>query len=242
MLLNKIKKIIGLDIGNHSIKLVSLIKQKNIFTVDRFSIDRIQSNTEQAIAEQIKNYKLAKTPVNISVNGANVLSRYLPYPKMDKNEFKNALGFEAEKHIPFPINEVYLDGFILKDLSDNKMLALIVAAKKKFVDDKLKLVLDLNVTAIDIDAMALVNAFSTFHQEVKETVALLNIGSEISNLCIVEDGIPQFSRDLLVGGNMFTQAIAEGMAIDKESAEKLKCDPSDKQDQVIPSTGAAKFA
>jgi len=86
--------------------------------------------------------------------------------------------------------------------------------------------------------LALINAFIFNYTEAEElnkkTIALLNIGSATSNLNILENSMPSLSRDINVGGNNFTQRIADTFNVDFKSAEDLKTNP-DKQssDKIV---------
>jgi type IV pilus assembly protein PilM len=155
---------------------------------------------------------------------------------MSKAELAQALNFEAQKYIPFALSEINLDSYILKpDLPDNKMLILMAAAKKDLVNQRLKLTQDAGIKAgiIDIDSLALINAFNfNYSQEEglkNKTIALLNIGAAITNLNIVEGGIPYLSRDIQMGGNNFTQKIADTLDLDFNPAEELKLQPDDER-------------
>ncbi|MEW5758385.1 MAG: type IV pilus assembly protein PilM [Candidatus Omnitrophota bacterium] len=237
MLFKKTKKTFGLDIGNHTIKLTSLERISGNISLNSFIIEKNKSNNFESLKAQIKNFNITKESVNLSVGGPNVLIRYLTFPKLTNTELKNSLYFEAEKHIPFPISEVYLDSFILKDLADKKMLVLVVAAKKALIDEKIKLIqeLGLNLGVIDVDSVCLINAFNFFNREInKEPFALLNIGSQVSNLVIIDNGNPEFTRDLLFGGNIFTQAISDKLNLSIEQAEELKCSTKEGMEKVNP--------
>lgn len=151
---------------------------------------------------------------------------------MDEEELKQALKFEGQKHIPFPVAEVNMDGYILKkDLPDSKMLVLLAAVKKDLVGKRIKFIEDagLKINAIDMDSLALVNAFNhnySGEEALKaKTVALLNIGASMSNLNILEDGIPRLSRDIYSAGNNLTQKIQDAFALDLKSAEEFKLYP-----------------
>lgn len=237
MFLNKPKKTIGLDIGSQFIKLLAVEKLQNNFIINNFIIEKRQGNDTESLKNQIKKFDLGKDPINISVSGPNVVIRYLPFTKMSVDELKQSLSFEVEKHIPFPINEVNLDSFILKELPDKKMLVLVVAAKKTIIEDKIKLFkdLNLNLNSVDVDSMALVNAFNFLNKDAnKDVVALLNIGATISSLNIVYEAKPSFTRDLMIGGNIFTKSISEKFNLSLEQAEELKCNPGNKADELIP--------
>ena len=86
----------------------------------------------------------------------------------------------------------------------------------------------------------MINAFNfNYPQEQNlehKAVALLNIGSSISNLNILEDGIPRLSRDIHTSGNNFTQKLADIFAMDFKSAENLKLNPGQEKLQSIIAT------
>lgn len=224
---SKEKCSIGFDIGTSVIKVVKLKFSKEDIELCSFELEPLPLNLS---ADSLSSYKCG---VNIAVSGPSTIIRYLNFPKMSNDELKKALKFEAQKHIPFSIDEVNLDSHILReDLPDNKMLVLLAAVKKEFINKRLKMVRDagINVNMVDIDSISLINAFN-FNYSPNEgnpktkTIALLNIETTLSNLNILEGRFPCLSRDIQIGGNNFTQKIADILGIDFKSAEGLKCHP-----------------
>lgn len=221
----------GLDIGTAAIKMVKLKFIKDAVEFCDLEIEPSQDKIEDVL-KKIRQSQGQPDTVNIGVCGPATVTRYVNFPQMDKKEFKQALKFEAQKHIPFSVEEVNTDGYILKEgLPDNKILVLIAAVKKETINQRLKLVEEAGFRAniIDIDSIALVNAFNFSYPADDnlrhKAVALLNIGSSMSNLNILEDGVPRLSRDIHVAGNNFTQKLMEIKATDFASAEKLKLNP-----------------
>lgn len=231
---------VGLDIGSYAVKLVKVdfIKDKprlSSFLIERYSQPADLSGILKKIAQN-QDYKR----VNISSSGPGTIIRYADFPKMKEDEFKRALKFEAQKHIPFPLSDVNIDGAILKeDLRENKMLALLAAVKKDFIGPRIKLCEEsgFKINVVDIDSIALINAFSYNYSSDEalknKTVALVNVGAALSNLDILEDGLPHLSRDIHIAGNNATQKIADVFGLDFKAAEEIKTNPDkDKQDKV----------
>ena len=223
----KEKSSVGLDLGSASIKSVKLRFSQSGVELCEFGLTESSADTGRAVAGfiQPRNIKLA----NISVSGPSTLIRYVNFPKMDSSELQQALKFEAQKHIPFPVDEVNLDGYILNpSLPENKMFVLLAAVKKDLIAGRLKLMEEAGVrpNLIDIDSVALINAYN-FNYPVENlnghrVEALVNIGASETNLNILEDGIPRLSRDIHTGGAVFTQKLADIFAADFVVAEKLK--------------------
>ena len=220
----------GLDIGVSTVKAVCLRFIKDAPELVHFALEPVQLD----LSETLKKITTAcrKKAVNVSVSGTQAVIRYVNFPKMNEEELKQALKFEAQKHIPFPLAETYLDHYILKqDLPNNKMLVLLAAVKKELVAQRLKVIEEagVKVNIVDVDSPALVNAFN-FNYSSDQTlghkaVALLNIGAAITNLDILEDFCPRLSRDINIAGNSFTQKLVDIFGLDFQGAENLKLNP-----------------
>lgn len=192
---------VGLDIGKQTVKVVKLKSIKGKLELLNFDYQIVNSGIDKVLRD-IKNSWSIDT-ANIGFSGPATVIRYVNFPRMNPAEFKQALKYEAKKHIPFPITEVNCDGYILKDgLADNKMFVLIAAVRKEIVNERLKLMGDLGikVNIIDMASLALSNAFTFNYTDAPElkdkSVALLNIGLSLINLNILENGIIHFSRDI----------------------------------------------
>jgi type IV pilus assembly protein PilM len=167
---------------------------------------------------------------------------------MSISEAKNAAGFEAEKHIPFPLDEVFIDCYILKQIpEENKMLVLVAAARKDLVQQRIDLLrqLRLEPNLIDVDSIALANIYNRLSPKVQSVAsdaaapvkeaALLNIGASFSSICILKDGMPRFVRDIFIGGNDFTKRISNILGLEIIDAEKAKCNPNSDWANIIAS-------
>lgn len=242
----KEKAAVGLDIGSNSIKAIDIELRDKEILLKRFNLIEISLAADLPLA--IKNclapFGIKDERINVSLTGQSVVTRYVWLPMMSSGELNSSLKFEAAKLIPFSIEEVNLDSYILKqDQPNNKMLVLIAAAKKEAVSERIKLVQNLGfkIGILDIDSLALINIFNFIYHAAKENnypkaIALLNMGASVSNLNILEDGIPVFSRDIYIAGNHLTKRIADALGVNFEKAEELKINPEkEKQDKITSS-------
>ncbi len=220
---------IGLDIGTQSIKCVKLRINEAVELVN-FDFEEGQLDPTEAL-KKIRHAQDADL-VNISFCGSSTVIRYVNFLRMNKAELKQALKFEAQKHIPFSIDEVDLDAEILKnDLPENKMLVLIAAIKKELMRQRHKTLENagLRPNIIDIDSIALVNAFNFNYPKIdvpeNKSICLLNIGASISNVNILDNRIPRLSRDIHSAGANFTRKIMDIFELDFKAAEALKIKP-----------------
>ncbi len=224
MLFGKKQSLVGLDIGSHSVKAVELESQPNKTyrlvnwgvsqplaeaIVDGEIMDR-QLVTD-AISNLLESRGIRSRNVVAAVSGRAVIVKKITMNKLSAADAQQAIYWEAEQHVPYDINDVSLDFEILgSPASDPKqMQVLLVAAKKDMVMSFSDLIREsgLNPTIVDVDSFAAQNAIeANYDFAPDEVIAILNVGSEMTNINIVQGGVPYFTKDLQVGGNTFTEA------------------------------------
>src|SRR5438132_12074784 len=113
------------------------------------------------------------------------------------------------------------------------MNVLLVAAKRELVEGRVGLLNEagLEPGIIDVDAFAIHNAFELNHPDAMQGVAgLVNIGHEVTNVNILEDGVPVLTRELSVGRRRFREELqlAKGHSAGHAEREHLSTTPCDR--------------
>lgn len=239
----KTTNVVGIDIGSYSIKGLKLQKKAGICEIVAMGIEDLgRKPSHNKVLEALKkvagSLNLEGASINTSVSGQSVISRNIKLPRMTHEELKKAITFEAEKYIPFDMQEIILDYQIINEkLEDGKMEILLVAAKKDFINEHIAILKDANleVSAIDIDPLALANCFEAgYPVEAKEKIAvLLNLGCKYTNITIIDNYTVRLVRDIPLGGDNITSAIMEHMSLDYDSAQKFKTQTIDKADEFL---------
>jgi type IV pilus assembly protein PilM len=141
------------------------------------------------------------------------------------------------------MESVELDFQILDpDGSGPEMSVLLVAAKRELVESKLRMLTDagLDPSVVDVDAFALHNAFEMNYPEAMQgVVALVNIGHEVTNINILDEGIPILTRDITVGTRRFREDLQRerGLSADESQALLQGYDRSPHLDAVLEGRG-----
>jgi type IV pilus assembly protein PilM len=105
-----------------------------------------------------------------------------------------------------------------------QMNVLLVAAKRELVEGRVGLLKEagLDLAVIDVEAFAIHNAFELNYPEAMQgVVGLVNIGHEVTNVNILEDGVPVFTRDLSVGTRRFCEDLQRKGGLSGEDAERV---------------------
>jgi type IV pilus assembly protein PilM len=239
MIWGKRKDTIGLDIGSSSIKLVELSEGKNGFKLEKLAMSPLPPEAivdgalmdSVAIIDTIRDLiatsETKAKDIVTSVSGHSVIVKKIALPFMTEAELEESIQWEAERYIPFDINDVNIDFQIFGSSPENPDLmdVVLVAAKKDMINDYVSVIMEsgLNPVIIDIDSFALENMLAINYEMGKEeTVAVANVGASITNINILKNNISGFVRDIFKGGNQITEEIQRQLHIDYEEAEKIK--------------------
>ncbi|MCG8588640.1 MAG: pilus assembly protein PilM [Proteobacteria bacterium] len=246
--------IVGLDIGSSSVKAVEIamkgkdkgfeLKSLGVAPLPAESIVQgaflNSSAIVDAIREALESGRIKTKEVAAAVSGHSVIVKKVSLPVMSREELEDQIQWEAEQYIPFDVNEVNLD-FQILDTSevDGQMDILLVAAKKDLIDDYVQVISEAGLTpaVVDVAAFAVANAYEANYTDPSDdVVALVNIGSQVVNINIVENGVPAFTRDITTGGNQYTEEIQKALSISFEEAERIKLggSASEQSQDVIP--------
>lgn len=175
-----------------------------------------------AIAELVSSLKLAKSPVYYSLPGHSVFVRFIKLPPIDDGDIAQLVKFEAQQHIPFPLEEVVWSYHMLPDSGLEKE-AVLIAIKSDLLNeiDSTVVGAGLKTAGVDSAPSALYNAFRSSYPDLMESALLVDIGSKTSNLIYIENG-KFFTRSISMGGASITSAIAREYGISFMDAEQMK--------------------
>jgi type IV pilus assembly protein PilM len=242
------RSLLGLDVGSRFVKAVELTESRAGLAVTGCALSEIPS--PEAVPDIVRDllaHAGFRTKETVSaVSGRNVIVRYIAHPRVADADLAANMKYEVGKYIPFDPIDCYLDFQRLEEPGagagggGGEMRVLMVAARKSTVDDHVALLerLGLIPTVIDVDALALGNAFElkalAERGAAREKVAaLVDIGATKTNIAIMKPVTSRyFTREVYVAGDEFTAAIAGKLGIDARGAEQLKRAPGDRGGEI----------
>jgi type IV pilus assembly protein PilM len=250
----KASEIFGLDIGSSAVKALKLKETGGTYRIDALGIaplppDAIADGSikdARTVVDAIRS-AVAKAGVSgketaIAICGRELIIKKIQIPEVPPREVHDVVQLEAEHHIPFAIDEVFLDYHGVAQ--HNSLLDLILVAVKKSKVLEYAAVVEqagLRPSIVDVDSFALGNQFElNYPDDRHEAVALIDIGASFMKTNVVRGGSTIFARDIPFGGNNYTQAIAQQLKIPFEQAEaaKLGRDVGVRWETVVPALEA----
>jgi type IV pilus assembly protein PilM len=231
------KSTVALDVGSGLIKLVEVDHSKGDPMLSRVAITPVLADAiiegeimdpgvvSDAIRGLLKTAGIKAKKVVVAVGGRNVIIKKIQVDRMKESDATEVVRWEAQQHVPFDIEAVELDFQILDPEGEGlQMDVLLVAAKRDLVEDKVGLLSQAGLEArtIDVDSFALHNAFELNYPEAMSGVtALLNVGHEVTNVNILDRGVPLLNRDISVGTRMLREDLQRERGMSSEDADQL---------------------
>ncbi len=225
----------GIDISDLSLKFAKLKKKGKFFDLEFFGEKEIEKGIikegeikdEKRLAEIIKEAteKIKTKYVVASLPEEKAFLQVIKMPKLPEEDLKSALVYEAEKYIPLPIDQVYLDSQIIQpvlDLQENYEV-LISAIPKKIADgylNSLKLA-GLKPIVLEVESMAIArtlieNEFSQW------PILIIDLGATRTSFIVFSGKAIKFTSSIPISSQGFTQIISKTLGISLEEAERLK--------------------
>ena len=124
----------------------------NIYSVDY---------EESIVAELLdftRNNRIKCDNVVLGLPRKEIILRDISLPPVEKEDLRQIIEFEIERHIPFPSSEVYFDFHLLKKESDDDLCVLLVAVRRETVDFYVKLLDSIRLSCSVVD----ITSFSTY--------------------------------------------------------------------------------
>lgn len=249
------KTTVGLDIGSGLIKVVVMDHARPTPELVRVAVTPLLPDAivegevmdhrlvADAIAQAMADAEVRSTDVVTAVGGRDVIIKRIQTERVKEQQARELMRWEAEQHVP-DVDSVELDFQILDPdgSQGEEMSVLLVAAKRELVDAKLRILAEagLSPTVVDVDAFALHNAFEVNHPEAMQgAVALVNVGNEITNVNVLDEGVPILTRDLAIGTRRFQEDLQRHHALSAEAAERMVrgFDRTPQLDAVLQSRG-----
>lgn len=232
-LLSKGKKGIGIELAPERINFAQLRKQGQGFKVATMFSREVPEGIFQggqiadppALAELIQTAlaenKLKVEQVATSVPMREAIIRIIPIPaELDDQELRDmVLNHEAGLYLPYPRDEVDLDyqklGFFTDEDGIEKVQVLLVATRREITDMYLDTFgqAGLQVDVLEINSFALIR---TIREQLRqfapqEAAVLVDIEFDSTEIAIIVDGVPQFSRTVPIGTYQLQSALSRAM-------------------------------
>ncbi|GAB5603500.1 type IV pilus assembly protein PilM [Thermus sp. FJN-A] len=230
---------LGLEIGAANLKLVELAGHPPVLrslairpTPPGMLMDGVVTEPAalaQELRELLAEARTRKRYVVAAVPNPSVILRTIQVPKMPPKEMEEAVRWEAERYIPFPIDEVVLDFAPLDPLAEvpegEQVEVMVGAARQEAVAALIEALRGAGLTPVVLDVKPFAGLYpleEAFAQDPEQVAVAVEIGAESTSLVLTRGDRPLAVRVLTLSGKDFTEAIGKSFGLDFLTAEEVK--------------------
>lgn len=249
--------VVGVDIGSSRIKVAEIKSQGRepvvtslgMIETPEGAVDHTGVFNSDAVAGALKTLMgqsgITVGDVVVSIAGqASVLVRTLEVPRMNPAELKEHMQWEINRNIPFAESTVVSDFKPLadEDPQSQNMDVVMAISPQSAIDTVISCVRKAGkkVSAIDVEPLGIARSLQhSYDDETRgQTVCVVDVGAKTTSINIYRNGKLLMPRQVPVGGEMFTKAIADNLVLSVAEAERLKQESAEIPESAINSVSA----
>jgi type IV pilus assembly protein PilM len=252
-------RVVGIDIGTSSIKVVELKKEGGRVVLDTYGALALGQYNEgghigqvtnlsaevltKALVDVLKETGITSTNIVLGIPSISSIIFILQLPsEIEENNLPVVIPNEAKKFIPVPLTDVTLDWFVLPRREDSGNESRVLSESGDVATMSVLVVATLNETLtkytevaqkalLPIDSLE-IEVFSHIRSVMTRElfpVLIIDIGASKTKLTIVEHGIVETFRLVNRGSQDMTLGISHALELSFEQAENIK-----KQNGLVP--------
>lgn len=237
-------RIVGIDIGSFSTKVVQLryseerailetygelLNQGYLKTAAATSagggfLRYLDSDIAALLKDVLRESNVSAREAVISIPAGMSFVTLIPFPRVSRREVEQAIPYEARKYVPIPLSEVVIDWEIVETGEERDTVEAILVAVPKEVIEKFRRVTEesgLKPQALEVETSSILR--SLVGNDPTPAI-ILNIGHLFTAVAITDRGRLRASHTFGRGGLELTRALERGLGVSRERAEELKRD------------------
>lgn len=240
----KQRAILGIDIGASCIKVIELAGEGEQQSVVDYGSEPLPPNVMdgyiikdiEAVAASIRRLiarcRFTSKSAAVAVRDSAIISKVIQINDgLAESELEEIIAMDADKYIPFPIEEVNMDFVVQGPSSKNpaKLDVLIVASRSENVSSRVDAIskAGLQVKVVDVESFAIERAVNLMVNDLPsqgqgKVVAVMDVGATQSCLCVLQNMKLTYSREEDFGEEHLIKDIAQHYAVSQEEALRMR--------------------
>ena len=202
----------GIDIGTFSVKIVSLgTDDAGTVVISKITVVKLEAGEKietqekllqrqkNALKEALKKHGAMPGKIIISFPRSLATARYINFPSSNRDEIKEMLLFDVERHVPFSVDDLEISYQKIELVSEHETRILMVCVPKKEIMPFVAMCYEAGVSmdVLDLDVHGDFAAYSKSYRQ-GEVLGIVNFGRSTVNFTVMQNNKMIFSRSIPV--------------------------------------------
>lgn len=224
------KRVIGIDIGKTHINAAKIRLQGKTATIEQTYEEKIETGSPATYNERaVKALKaiFARVgrydKVHTALSSSSVIFKHLSLPFITRDKISMVINFEVEPLLPFSINDAVVDFIITKQIQEQQISEILVAAvQKNHIIKHLAIFEQAGIMpdVITVDLFALYGLYKRIpeYAAITGNIILLDLGLQTTRVAFIHDGQLRLIRTLQKGMYHIAKLTGEELKIGTNEA------------------------
>ena len=169
----------------------------------------------------------------VSIPADMAARRWVSLPNVEGAERREAARFKVKRHLPFPVEEAYVEAAAPASDAEGVAATLVIAVRREDVARRVESIVQAGLTpvAAELDAQGILRVIERRLQERSRvwrnaSLTVLDIGADRTQMVVVQNQELQFLRSVKFGTAMIVEALAAALDLSFAEAEARLAQPS----------------
>lgn len=235
------QRALGVDIGSQMVKYVLLDRLADRLDVQAAGSFMLVPGLVQGgsildtkrfgktVRANLAEHGLVGQDTVVSIPSNLAVLRWLSMPQLEPDELREAVRYKVKRHLPFPVEEAYVEASPPVEIDEDGMgSTLVIAVRREVVDTRAEALemAGLNPIGAELEAQAILRVAerrlsqqSVLRRDASLTI--IDVGATNTHMYVVQNQQLQFIRGVKFGASKISQAVAEGLGVTLEESEEM---------------------
>jgi len=221
-----------LDFGSRSAKIIVADATPTGTALQHATTLPLGPGFERRLRTWVRERRLQGVRCVVSIPADKAILRWVMLPNVEGAERREAARFKVKRHLPFPVEEAYVEATAPESIEEGVGSSLVIAVRREIVESRAAAAAYAGLVPIaaELDAQGILRVVERRLQERSRiwrnaSLTVLDIGADRTQMVVVQNQAMQFMRSVRFGMDGITEAVAAALEISREEAEARIAQP-----------------
>lgn len=155
----------------------------------------------------------------VSYDGSEVIKREIVIPRVNAEDIDDLVSYEITNYLPIDITNYIMQNKVIRSVEEGKLEVRVNAVPVSVAQELFNAVKDSGYNPVRLELST--NGIENLYKNSSQNIAVIDMGSNNSNVTIVENGNYVFNRLTNVGTGIFDASLSK-MMDDGDTLEKMR--------------------
>ena len=223
---------LGIDFGSRGAKIIVAGGTATRTSLLHASSFALGDGFVKELRGWVRERNLTGVRAVVSIPAHEAVLRWVMLPNVRGDERRDAARFKVKRHLPFPVEDAYVEATAPDSNEEGVASALVIAVRRELVERRAEVAASAGLVpvAAELDAQGILRVTERRLQERSRvwrnaSLTVLDIGSERTQMVVVQNQEMQFLRSVRFGVQQLTDAVAETLNVTVGEAETYLAHP-----------------